>query len=132
MRQAQARVVRVDAVRAPALVAFRAVVEGRIGEDVVGLEVGVLVVVVGAAQADVAVEAVDEEVQPAEAIGEVLRLLPAEGEPPAVLREVIALHEHAARAAARIEYFPLHRLQHRHEQLHDAFRREVFAAALPL
>ena len=54
-----------DLVRAPAVLALGAVVEGRVGEDVVGLERGVFVVGVRVAQLDIPVDAVDEQVHPA-------------------------------------------------------------------
>ena len=129
---AQARVLVRRSVRAPALLALRAVVERRIGEDVIGLEVGVLVVGVGVAELDVAVEAVNEEIQPAEAIGEVLRSPARRTRACRCDARKVALHEHAARAAARVEHFALLGSSIATSSPHDALRREVFAAALAL
>lgn len=117
---------------APAALALAAIVEGRIGQDVVGLQARVAVVEVGVAQLDLSVQTVDEQVHPAQAIGKVLAFLPVERQIPAVPGEQVGLHEHAAGAATRIEDGSLRRLQHRHQQPHDARRREVLAAALAL
>ena len=50
-------------------------IEGRVGEDVVGLEVGVAVVVEGVAVGDLALDAADGEVHAREPPGGVVRLL---------------------------------------------------------
>ena len=60
---------------AQALAAPVADVEGRIGEDEVGLEVGVAVVVEGVAVGDLAVDAADGEVHLGQPPGGVVRLL---------------------------------------------------------
>lgn len=78
--QAEAGILGVNEGGAPAVLALGAVIEWRIGEDVVGLQVGVLVIDVGIAEADVRVEAVDEQVEAAEAVGEVFAFLAEEGE----------------------------------------------------
>src|SRR5207248_4096289 len=103
-RQTKTRVVLRDKSCAPAILAFGAVVERRIGEDVIGLEAGVLVVGVGIARANVAVDAVNEKVQSTKAKRELLRFLTEERELTAVMREHIALHEHAARTATWLEH----------------------------
>ena len=65
----------------PALVVAQALaapvgdVEGRVGEDEVGLQVGVAVVVEGVAVGDLAVDAADGQVHLGEAPGGVVRLL---------------------------------------------------------
>ena len=56
-----------------------AVVEGRIGEHVVGLEVGVPVVVEGVAVSNLRVDAADGEVHLGQPPSGVVRLLPVEG-----------------------------------------------------
>ena len=79
-----------------------------------------LVVEVGVAELDLAVDAVDEQVHPAQAVGEVLALLAVEGQLAAVLGEQVGLHEHAARAAAGVEDDAAGRLQHGDERADDA------------
>src|SRR6267378_3657685 len=74
----------------------------------------------------------DEEVHPAQAISEVLALLPKEGQLVVVLRVDIALNEHSSRAAARVEYGSRCRLEHRNKGLYDARVGKVLAAALAL
>lgn len=108
----QPRVLVRHPIRAPALVPLGAVVERRIGQEVVGLQRGVLVVEVRVAELDVAVNAVDEQVHPAETVGEVLGLLSVERQLAAVLREDVRLDKHAARPAAGVEDDPFGRLQH--------------------
>jgi len=83
-----------------------AVVEGRIGEHVVGLEVGVPVVVEGVAVGDLRVDTSDGEVHLCQPPGGVVRLLPVDGDVADLaavgLDELLAGHEHAAGAAAGI------------------------------
>src|SRR5204863_2593414 len=100
----QAGVLVGDELCAPAVFAFRAVVEGRVSEEVIGFEVGVLVVGVGIAGADVAVNSVNEKVEAAEAECELLRFLAEERELAAMMGELVALHKHAARTAAGVEH----------------------------
>src|SRR5215208_6151472 len=90
------------------------------------------IIEVRVAKLDVRVEAVDEQVHPAQPVREVFALLADERELVAVLREEIRLHEHAARPAAGVEDDALLRLEHRDERLDDGDRREVLAAALAL
>ena len=63
-----------------ALAAPVADVEGRIGEDEVGLQVGVAVVVEGVAVGDLAVDAADGEVHLRQPPGGVVGLLPVDGD----------------------------------------------------
>ena len=75
-----------------------AVVEGRVGQHVVGLEVGVPVVVEGVAVRDLRVDAADGEVHLGQSPGGVVGLLPVDrdvAELAAVgLDELLAAHEH--------------------------------------
>ena len=90
----------------PALVVLQqlaapvAVVEGRVGEDVVGLQVGVPIVVERVAKSNPRLDAADGEVHLAQAPGGVVVLLPVDGDVVAAsavgLDEGLALHEHAA------------------------------------
>jgi hypothetical protein len=93
-----------------------AVVEGRVGQHVVGLEVGVPVVVEGVAVRDLRVDAADGEVHLGEPPGGVVGLLAVDGDVAELagvgLDELLALHEHAARAAARVVDAALVRREH--------------------
>ena len=109
---------------------------GRIGEDVVGLEVGVAVVVEGVTVADLAVDAANGEVHLGEPPGGVVRLLAEDadvGELAAVgLDELLRLHEHAGGAAAGVVHATLVGLEHLDQQLHHAARRVELATLLAL
>ena len=113
-----------------------AVVERRVGEDVVGLEVGVAVVVEGVAVGDLGVDAADGEVHLGEAPGRVVGLLAVDADvaDAAAVRldELLALDEHAARAAARVVDAALVRREHLDEHADDAARRVELAALLAL
>ena len=113
-----------------------AVVERRVGQHVVGLEVGVLVVVEGVAVGDLRVDAADGEVHLRQPPGGVVGLLAVDrdvAELAAVgLDELLALHEHAARAAARVVDAALVGREHLDQHAHDAARRVELAAALAL
>ena len=67
-----------------------------------------------------------------ESVSEVLALLAEERELVTVLGEDVALHEHAARAAARVEHDARCGLEHGDERLDYAHRCEVLASALTL
>ncbi len=97
----------------------------RIGEDEIGAQAGVLVVRVGVTELYVPVNAVNEQVHPAEAVSKVLTLLPVEREQPVVLREDVRLHEHSARTAARVVNHTFFRLKHGDQRPHNAHGREV-------
>ena len=126
----------------PALVALQelappvAVVEGRIGEDVVGLEVGVAVVVEGVAVGDLGVDAADREVHLGEAPGRVVGLLAVDADVAELagvgLDELLAADEHAARAAARVVHAALVWGEHLDEDPDDVRRRVELAALLAL
>ena len=126
-------------------------VEGRVGEDEVGLEVGVLVVVEGVAVGDLARYPANREVHPGQPPGRVVRFLAVDrdagcgaGRRPRPLRlagrrrgpmspnELDRLHEHARRAAAGVVDPSLERLDHLDEQLDDTARSVELAAPLPL
>jgi len=128
----------------PALVAAEklarpvADVEGRVGEDEVGLEVGVLVAEerVGRLLAEPGLDAVDGEVHVGEAPRRGVALLPEDGDvgaPAAVgLDKLFRLDEHAPAAAGRIVDTAVVRLQHLDEHPHDTARRVELAAQLSL
>lgn len=84
----------------------------------------------------VAVDAPDRQVHLAEPPGRRVRLLPVDGDvadPPAVLLdELLALHEHAARAAARVIHPAFVGSQHLDQRADHAPRRVELAALLPL
>ena len=110
----------------------------RIGEDVVGLEVGVQVAqeAVGGLRAKVGFDAADGEVHMRQPPGGGIGLLAEDrnvGLLSAVgLDEAFGLNEHARRAAAGIVDAALIRLEHLDQQPHDATRREELAAELAL
>ncbi len=116
-----------------------AVVERRVGQDEVGPQVGVQIAVEGvvAVVAEVGVDAPQGEVhlgQPPS--GGVVALLAVDADvadAAAVgLNELLALHEHAARAAAGVVDAALVRGQHLDQQAHHAARRVELAALLAL
>ena len=113
-----------------------AVVERRVGEDVVGLEVGVAVVVEGVAVGDLGVDAADGEVHLGQAPGRVVRLLAVDADvadaPGVGLDELLALDEHAAGAAARVVDAALVGGEHLDEHADDVARRVELAALLAL
>src|SRR5690242_10855697 len=88
-----------------------------------------LIVEVRVAQANVAVQPMNEQVQSAEAIREILTFLTEERKLAAVVSEMITLHEHAARTATGVKHLAFRRLQHCHEQLNNARGSKVFTAA---
>jgi hypothetical protein len=79
----------------------------------------VLVVGIRVTEPDVTVEAMDEQVHAAEAVGEVFGLLSIEGQAAAVPGKEIGLNEHAARATAGVEDFALRWLEHGDQELDD-------------
>src|SRR5450759_5136183 len=123
---------------AQAVAAPVAHVERRVGEDEVGLEVLVLVGVegVGVVRSQVALEPADGEVHLGQAPGGGVALLPVDGDvalaAAVLLHKALALHEHAARAAAGVVDATLERLDHLDQQLDHAARRVELAAALAL
>ena len=123
---------------AQAVAAPVAHVERRVGEDEVGLEVLVQVVVegVGVVRPEVALDPADGEVHLGQAPGRRVALLPVDGDvalaAAVLLHELLALHEHAARAAAGVVDAALERLDHLDQQLDHAARRVELAAALAL
>ena len=115
------------------------VVERRIGQDVIGLEVGVQVAAegVGVFRAEVAPRCREwpgSSSASRQVVG--LRLLAVDGDvadPPAVgLDEFLALHEHAARAAAGVVDAALVRGEHLDQHADDAAGRVELAALLAL
>ena len=95
------------------------------------------VVVVGVRLADVAFEAVDGQVHPAQLRGLRGLLLPVDRELfgrvlLVLVDEARALDEHAAGAAGRIEDAPVERLDDLDDQADDGAGREELAALLPL
>jgi hypothetical protein len=92
----------------------------------------VAIVEIRVAKLDVRVEAMDEQVHPAQPVREVLAVLADERKLVTVLREEIRLHEHAARSAAGVEDDALLGFERRDQRLDDGDGREVLAAALPL
>ena len=100
-----------------------AVVEWWIRKDVVGLEVGVTVGVEGVSVADLRVDATNGEVHLGQSPGSVVRLLPIDGDvaDSAAVRldEFLALHEHAARAAAGIVDAAFVGREHLHQNADD-------------
>ena len=124
----------------PALVVGEAVaapvgdVEGRIGEDVVGLEVRVAVVVEAVAVRDLPLDAPECEVHLREPPGRVVGLLAVDRDVGAGVAAVavpggvgvderLRLHEHARRAAARVVDAAAVGLEHLDEQPDDVPRR---------
>ena len=111
-------------------------VEGRVGQHVVGLQVRVLVAVegIGRLLAQVAVHAADGQVHRHQPPGGRVGLLPVDGDvaelAAVALDELLALHEHAARAAARVVDLALVRCQHLDQHLHDRGRRVVLPCPL--
>ncbi len=116
-------------------------VEGRVGEDVVGAEVGMAVVVKAVPVLDLALDAPDRQVHPGHSPSGVVRLLPVDrdvtGDRAAVAvagsvgaDELYRLDEHAGGAAARVVDPAPVRLQHLHQQPHHGAGR-VELAALP-
>ncbi len=136
----------------PALVALQALaapvgdVEGRIGEDEVGLQIRVAVVVEGIALCDLSgVDAADGEVHAGEPPGGVVRFLAVDRDvgpcslgglaAVAVARcmgtdELHRLHEHARGAAAGVVHPAAVGLKHLDQQLDHAARRVELAALL--
>ena len=118
-------------------------VEGRIGQDVVGLEVGEAVVVEAVAVGDLAVDAADGEVHARQPPGGVVRLLAvdadvAPGLPPIAvatgmgMNELDRLHEHPRGAATGVVHPPLVGFEHLDQQLDHTARRVELAALLAL
>ena len=113
-----------------------AVVERRIGEDEVGLQVGMEIALegVGVLGAEIGFDAANGEVHLGEAPGGGVALLAVDAdvaEPAAVgFDELLRLHEHAARAAAGIVDAAFVRREHLDEEPDDALRRVELAAFL--
>jgi hypothetical protein len=118
-------------------------VEGGIGQDEVGLEIGEAVVVEGVAVGDLALDAADREVHLRKPPSGVVRLLTVDGDVgfglatiavPAGVRtnELHRLHEHAGRAAAGVVNAAAVGLEHLDKKLHHAARGVELAALLAL
>ncbi len=113
-------------------------VEGGIGHDVVGAEVGVLVVgeAVGGFFAEVEVDAPDGHVHGGEAPGGGVGFLAVDGEVAELaavfLDEFLALDEEAAGAHGGVVYATLEGLEHLDDEGDDGLRGEVLAALLTL
>ncbi|GIV04129.1 MAG: hypothetical protein KatS3mg015_2959 [Fimbriimonadales bacterium] len=113
-----------------------AVVERRIRQDVVGLEVGMAVVVEAVAVRDVSLDAADGQVHLAQPPGGVVRLLAVNADvadaPAVLLDELLGLNEHAAGTAAGVVDAALVRGEHLDQQADYAARREELAPLLTL
>ena len=113
-----------------------AIVERRIGQHEIGLQVLVQVAAeaVGVFGPEVAVDAANGKVHHRQPPRGRVRLLAVDGnvaDPPAVLLdELLALHEHAAGAAARVEHAALVRGEHFDQHADDATGRVELAALL--
>lgn len=113
-------------------------VERRVGEDVVGLQVLVQVVVeaVGMMGAEVGVNAPDGQVHLGQFPGGGVGFLAVDGDVAQTaatgFHEALGLHEHAAGAAAGVEHPALVGLDHLHQQLHHALGGVELAAAFAL
>ena len=111
-------------------------VERRVGENEIGLEVGMQIrpEAIGVARAEIGVNAANGEVHPRQFPGGVVGFLPVNRDvahaPAVFFHEFFRLHEHAARTAARIEHAAFVGFQHGDEHLHDALRGVELAAAL--
>src|SRR3989442_3524337 len=121
--------------RSPAPVAH---VEGRVRQDEVRSEIGVQVLVKGVSvvRAEVRFDPADRQVHLGEPPGRRVRLLAEDrdvADPAAVLAyELLALHEHPARAAAGVVHAPLVGFNHLDEQPDNAPGRVELAALLAL
>ncbi len=113
-----------------------AVVEGRIGQDVVRLEVREGVGVEAVALGDVGADAADGEVHVGQAPGRVVGLLAVDADvadaAAVLLDEALAGHEHAARTAAGVVDAAPIRRQHLDEHADDVAGRVELAALLAL
>jgi len=113
-------------------------IEGRIGEDEVGLEVRKSAAMEAAlvVPGDLGVNALHSKVHLRQPIGGVIDLLAIDGnvaKAAAMLgNELLRLHEHAARAAAGVLGPPLEGLAHLDQRPHHATRRQKLAAPLAL
>ena len=113
-------------------------VEGRIGHHEVALAgEGVLVLVVGDGLGDLPLQPVHREVHLGDADGVAVLLLAVEDDllrrvAALVLDEVAGLHEHAARAAGRVEHRAVVGLDDVDDGLHDRGRREELAVVVRL
>ena len=111
-------------------------VEGRVGEDEVGLEIGVGVAEegVGRRRAEVGLDAVDGEVHVGEAPGDGVGFLAEDGDVGLVaavgLGELFGLDEHAARAAGRVVDAAGVGFEHLDQHADDGARRVELAAEL--
>src|SRR5665648_381275 len=120
-------------------------VERRVGQDEVGLEVRMLILVERVAPGDLPLDPPEGEVHVRQAPGGVVGLLPPDRDVwPAVVvalhavalrvlpQELHRLHEHAGRAAAGVVHPTVVRLDHLHEQLDDRARGVELPALLAL
>src|SRR5262249_61183314 len=81
------------------------------------------------AEANVAIQTVQDQVHPTEAQCRLDALLAVERQIVAAVGEACRLDEHAARAASWIENFTSRRRQHLDQQAHDRGRGEELSAA---
>ncbi len=113
-------------------------IEGRVGEDIVSLQILVQIVVeaVGLMGAEVGVDAADGQVHLGQLPGGGVGLLAVDGDvaqPAAVLLdELLALYKHPTGATAGVVHAALVGLDHLHQQLHHALRGVELAASLAL
>ena len=111
-------------------------VEGRIGQNVVGAQVRVLISHkgIGWLASQVEVDAANGQVHGRQPPGCGVGLLPVDGHitPRAAvcLNELLALHKHATRAAAGVIHLPVVRCQHGHQHLDNRRRGVELPAAL--
>ena len=111
-------------------------VEGRIGQQVVRLEILVEVVVesISRRRPQVGVDAANGQIHLGQPPGGGVGLLTVDGDvanlPAVGFHELFGLHEHAARAAAGVVHAALVGLDHLDQQLHHALGRVELPAAL--
>ena len=109
---------------------IRSVVKRRICDDVVRFESRLLIVNIGIAEPDIAIDSMNEKIHPAETVSKIFGFLTEETKSVAMFGKHIGLNKHTAGAAARVEDGAICWLQHGDQGLNNTDGCEILTPPL--